>query len=677
MVSKKKTCLIIMLSGLLICNCVEGCSSKNTEQQTIDPEVTEISVPNLVDYCIDEEEKYLYLTQKGEMTVYRYTLEGEAAGEYPFTADEDLNDIREYLPGEEEEKETIRGLCLNENKIYGYREAKGTVLEYDIENGKERVCAVLENGLQVLTADAGEKTLMLSGFLENERVIFLVDTTLGEITRVPVDYPTAVASAGKDRYWINTYENHTYCFRLYDGIKKELSDACQSNFTYGLDDMVYDKQEEVMYGHMIGDQYVKFKPDTPQIAARYTAQNVMDSPSNIQYAQKHIYVKSVSEQMIYSFNPAAYVKENKPLKGYATSEMALADWGGYQIELEVISWEELALKMLAGDSDYDFVITTTDMAQTETLRNAMMYAAIPEDMVSEYFDKCYPCIREGALYNGDIWMLPLQIRVKGIVYSEENLEKYGIHMDEIHTMPQLGQAADILYRNGQRGKYELNPSISYLLQDYIRTEQEKNNETGGNISFDTEEFRELLAFVHSEYGVDAECWNSEFMNSSSEYLVDGEWTYEKYEAARQAVAQTVCMEEVDGSYWEYAKYDGTSELQVCAIPGLKGETAPQITADVLIVNPNAPNLDVALQYVSDMSRAYISVPDRFLSGDRSIYPQGKMYDDLFDMLQKGVMVFNLPDALFDSYYEYCLNGTLTEEEVIEELDRTVKMYMYE
>lgn len=114
----------------------------------------------------------------------------------------------------------------------------------------------------------------------------------------------------------------------------------------------------------------------------------------------------------------------------------------------------------------------------------------------------------------------------------------------------------------------------------------EEEQSGKEISFDTEEFRQILAFVKQKYRDGGDYLHSEFMNHSWDYAVLGN---ESPEEARRRKAQTVCLETVEGDAWDYAKYEGTTGVHVCGIPGIAGEATSQITADVLIINPNAPH----------------------------------------------------------------------------------------
>ncbi len=152
---------------------------------------------------------------------------------------------------------------------------KGYLIAYRLQDAG---CGYIrKDAMYVQKMAAGENTVMLFGYRGGETAASLIDKMSGEELTVPVENPAAVAVAEKDSYWINTCENGQYCFRLYDAGTGEISEAYDSNFTYGMSDISYDKSEGSLYGYLVMGQYVKFSPKDPKVAARYTAVNIEDA----------------------------------------------------------------------------------------------------------------------------------------------------------------------------------------------------------------------------------------------------------------------------------------------------------------------------------------------------------------------------------------------------------------
>lgn len=443
-------------------------------------------------------------------------------------------------------------------------------------------------------------------------------------------------------------------------------------------EMTYDKAAKLLYGRMYSLQYLCFDPKEPKNVSRFTAKQIYQSPVCFQFAGGQIYIQDLEKETVYYFDPEAYVIWNQPLKGYVTSELSVTEWAGYHIDLEVIDWEELALKVLAEDRDYDFVVLNTTMAETVALRNAMAYLPISEEIIANYWAECWPCVREGASYNGDIWMLPLEIYARGLIYSEQNLKKYGLSMETIKTMPELCEAAKVLHEGGEAGWYSLQPMQNHLLQEYLWQQEAEN------MNFDTPEFRAMMEFIREEYknnDYSPSYYRNSYININSfgmEYDSYSEFTFdEQLMLHYQKQAAKIYFDETgDYDAYSYTKYAGAEGLRVCMVPGMSGtEERAQINGIFLVLNPNSEHREELLQFVSDMSEVYIADSESWLSSNQERYAKDTVTQDVCSLYRNGKMVFGMPDNLFTAYYQYVMgSGALSADEVVKELNRVVNMY---
>ena len=674
-IDKKPRLYILLICALLLTGCGKT-DQGGTESRKAD--IGSISVSGLSESCVFPDGGYLFCTLKGSSSIYQYTTDGKKVAEFQVTADDAKEKVMEFAGEEPENAAALTGLCIRDDVVYCCRVLKGTLLSVNIKTGEEKICGEIKEIADVEKMAAGEHVLFILGRTEWERKLWTFDISSGELETIPVNNVVTFAYVREDTCWIELYDDEgEYCFQRYDAGTGTLSEKYAGNFTGELSDMVYAEAEGAIYGHLLADQYVRIDPQNPKVAARFSAQQLYAGDSCMQSVGDTLYVQDAGEEKIYSFPPAAFVVDNKPLKGYTTVLSDIPDWEGYNIELEVIPWDELALKVLAGDSDYDFVIMNTNMAETTAIRDAMAYAPIPEECIEKYWEQCYPFIREAATHEGDIWMVPLNLNARGLVYNENNLKQYGIRVDEITDMEGLCAAAKKLYEEGKTGEYGLLYPVENLLKEYIWKEQGEEK-----FSFDTEEFAALLDFMTGEYGVSAPFRNSSVAMYAWDYPAvenDGTLTVsELYEKQRKAYVERFYLEEVRGTNWDYEKYLGADGFHVCPVPGISGENpAVQVSADILIINPNAPDPEGVLKYVTDMSETYIANYRRHLSADQNIYPKDGYSRELFDLYARGNIVFGLPKGLFDIYYRYCEGTELNRETVVTELDRKVSMYFGE
>ncbi|MGN0431916.1 MAG: extracellular solute-binding protein [Lachnospiraceae bacterium] len=671
-----------LLSLFLSCILLVGCGAQEeTADKPKDKTISQMSVPGILENCIDAEAENLYYTMSGRSVIYQYTMDGTFMAEFAVTADEEQPAVMEILEEESGNAADLSGLCMYENMLYCFRFLKGSLMAVDTQTGESTLCVTIKDCMGMVKMAAGAQSLLILQFGLEGKELWVFHTDTGTLEKVPVKNPLMIAHAGENTYWIEVYdEEDGYLFQEYNAETGELSEKYRSNFTYELDAMSYSQEEGLLYGKLQGGQYVRLNPRKPEVAARFEAKRITDgSHICFQMAGGRLYVESCDEEMIYHWDPAAFITENQPLKGYVTSEYVISDWAGYNVELEVISWEELALKVLAEDKDYDFVIMSTDMAEAAAIRDAMAYAPIPKEYVETYWQECHPFIREAATYNGDIWMLPLQVYARGLIYHAENLAEYDIYMEDIKTIEDLCKAAQRLYDAGQEGRYELLFPAESLLQEYLwKVQQNTEDNSDKKVSFDTPEFCEILDFMAGEYGEGADFRDSTVQIYGWEYVIDedSDLTYEEqYEKERIRLAGRFCMEELGSYSWAYEKYAGAEGFRACPMPGMTaGDTTVQVSADILIINPNTSNLEETLNFVRDMSEAYIANQDRYLSANQEMYPQDVLTQDILGLYSQGRLVFRLPQELFTSYWYYCQGRESDRESVIKELNRTVSMY---
>lgn len=666
---------VLIMQGLFFTGCA---GAKEKEQEQKDKTISEISVPDLLEHCVDENGEYYYYTVSGQSVIYKCAMDGTPVAQFTVNADESEPDTQAFLGEQPPEAVNLSGLCVYGDTLYCYRMLKSTLLAVDTVTGESRVLTVFgTNGIAKMSAGETSVLILTSGYLSGELFVYHMDS--GVMEQVPADNPLMMAFAGGDTYWINLKDaDGVYCFQEYAADTGQFSEKYKSNFTYEMTELTYDKETGLLYGRMYSLQYLCFNPREPQNVSRFTAQEIYQSPACFQSAGGRIYVQDKERGKIYHFDPSAFVNQNKPLKGYVTSEFAITEWAGYNIDLKVISWEELALKVLAEDRDYDFVVMTTDMAEATAIREAMAYLPIPEDVIKSYWAECWPCVREGATHQDDIWMLPLELYARGLVYSEQNLAKYGLSIEKIKTMKELCEAAKLLHANGEAGWYGLQPLQNHLLQDYLWKVQKEEN-----TNFDTPEIREIMEFIREEYKnndysgthyrnsrIDLTIWGLKYDDTSS-------LTYaEQYDAALRQQAAKVYFEET-GSYStsDFMKYIGAEGIRVCKVPGMSGtEETVQVSGTFLILNPNSENKEELFEFVSAMSEIYIANPETYLSANAERYPEDIVVQDVCELYRNGEMVFGMPEDLFDSYYYYVTGADLNPDEVVKELNRVVNMY---
>lgn len=664
-----------------------GCGKAEEESREATAEVKEFTVENLLEFCVHPESGDLYCSLSGESVICHYDAEGKYVEQFPVTADED-RELRMFVLGRDGYEQELTGLCINGDTLYCYRMAKQTVIALDLATGESRVCMDTEN-ITVHKAETLENTILFYGILtagigasnDSTATLLLLDLDTGKCGELSVGgQPMGITKDEESgAYWIIGYEEGTGCFlQKYDPKEKVLSERYATGLQDIIEDIAYVPEEKAIYGYVLNTmEYVKMVPEDAQAISRFLVRPLQWGMPRMQVKGEKLYMQGGQEGTIYAFDPEGYLAKNKPLKGYVLQTADIDNWLGYNIDLEKISWEDLALKVLAGDADFDFVILSTDMPEVLAMRNAMTFQPIPEESIADYWENCQPLIREAAVWQGDIWMLPLNVRAEGIVYNEEKLAEYGIDMPGISTWDELHRLAEKLYEDGKENYYSVykpwSSDIQYYTEAMVRD---------SHIDYDTPEFRALMERTQEWEG--SGIWAS-YINIGNEpnmghpVVEEESLSWEEREEKRWTdFLSKVYFEQVrtDDS-WGFKKYEGRGDFRVCRVPR-RGEADDyvRVTADVLIINPRSANLEDALKFASDMASAYLENPATHLSARPELYGEDAYTKDILALYARGRLCFGYPDEIFEPYYDWLL-GEMDADAMIEELNRKVNMYLGE
>ena len=133
--------------------------------------------------------------------------------------------------------------------------------------------------------------------------------------------------------------------------------------------------------------------------------------------------------------------------------------------------------------------------------------------------------------------------------------------------------------------------------------------------------------------------------------------------------------------WNYRylmKALGASDrVGVTGVPKLAEKIGNVGTLTFLAVNPQAENLEAALDYISSFANYMMGQKDTFLLADESSYTDTPLVHGLYRLYANGVVRFAMDDSIFaDQYWAY-LSDELTLEEMIAESERRRKIYVGE
>ena len=141
------------------------------------------------------------------------------------------------------------------------------------------------------------------------------------------------------------------------------------------------------------------------------------------------------------------------------------------------------------------------------------------------------------------------------------------------------------------------------------------------------------------------------------------------------------MYEVGGYHEDFSDKSlrlGNSDIiGVTNIPRISEEIGNVGVLTFLAVNPQAENLEVTLDYISDFCKYMLTQKDTFLLADESTYTDIPFIKGVYEVYKEGALFFRMDSEVYaDAFWDY-LEGTMELEEMIEEIERKKEIYLGE
>lgn len=160
---------------------------------------------------------------------------------------------------------------------------------------------------------------------------------------------------------------------------------------------------------------------------------------------------------------------------------------GFSLIGKQLDPEEFALTVLSQEDDCDLFLFTSQEEFSYNVKNkGSFYPLNNIDGVEQYLNDCFPFIRDAMTdENGNIWALPISIRVDTLCYNENVSESCGLNFSG--SMVPDESISAILNAQSNELTYFVSPNLysNLLLRDYLSR----------NISFNTASFHELAGWI--------------------------------------------------------------------------------------------------------------------------------------------------------------------------------------
>ena len=128
--------------------------------------------------------------------------------------------------------------------------------------------------------------------------------------------------------------------------------------------------------------------------------------------------------------------------------------------------------------------------------------------------------------------------------------------------------------------------------------------------------------------------------------------------------------------FQYRAYD-INNIRACKLPSITDNHSNTATCYFICVNPASKNLETTLQYISSLCNYLLILDNTMMFSDREIYKDSSLIDDLYMIYSNGDIQFTYPNDVYINDLEKYLMGQLSLEDLIDESNRRLDIYLNE
>ena len=481
---------------------------------------------------------------------------------------------------------------------------------------------------------------------------------------LPVDFPMDIVETTKDTLLIYHYnEENGFGFLEFNPKEAILTEVGWRknqdsiiNLTQCKDGFLFEKDTGIYYG-------------TLNNVETRLSKNEIAFMGNFAYQRGFLFYMCL--EGIERIGVNDLIKNNTPIhlllhEGYSMPEMYDS---GYQVEKSILEPESYALKVLARDTDFDMYLLKSRESIAYNIKEKGVFYALNEVAgVQEYLDACFPYLKEVATNeNGDIWMIPVESVIFSLFYHKEYSTTRGVDLSKMDLFEFLTLVEEIETKESEKGSLTTYLMIENFLSQYVSVYD----------SFDTEIFRKYakqLRQIEEKAGK----LGAPLIIESVKPVVDTEnpnYTQEELEQIPNFLYEVVGYHSL---FWDVSKRLGISDIVgMTNIPRLSEEIGNVGMLTFLAVNPQAENLEVTLDYISDFCKYMMTQKDTFLLVDETLYTDTPIVKDRYQVYKEGEITFAMDlDVYWNDFWDY-IDGEMELEEMIEEIERKRKIYVGE
>lgn len=587
---------------------------------------------------------------------------------------------------------TCKCMLVREDKLYCVVNHSGygcpVLYEIDIKQWNVTEKAKLEGYSDIAFLEAvGEYMYVLGRYkkpfrmeYEDETAMTYANNRIGrvsladnqsELELMNVELPVAMYETDKETLMIYRYvEEVNFGFLEFDPQEVTLTEAGWKNKSGSINQLGGCDSGFVYSKFQMDGEFLYYGTPDGKEAQVYPEEVRLNRP--VEYQKGFVFFVNRIDGKVYRICVEEARQDNPPIQFLQMEYVQDFPYGcGFQMEKRVVTDQELALKVLAQDKDYDMFLMSSRSPSSDSVRkNGVFYPLNEVEGVEEYIEACFPYVSELARNeDGDIWMVPVMLAVPGIVYHKEYCAGQDVDFSSMDFEEML-----MFTRKARENNQSFADISFYVLKEELFGQYLSRYDT-----FDTELFRN---YAKTLKGIGGTTW---YMDSK----VMDELSYGG-DISPEVEAQTPWLTggELPEFYYFYNVYSDTldalqknagdrDELGMLGMPKLEAGMDNYGTLTFMAVNPESKNLSAVLDYISAFSKYMLSKKDSFLLEDRASYTDTPFTKEWYELYAGGSVYFGVDSEVFTGVFNEYLEDEIDLEAAIAEMERRRKLNLEE
>ncbi len=488
-------------------------------------------------------------------------------------------------------------------------------------------------------------------FSAGERIVYF-DLETKEAYQFGLDYPINMAPGEEGRLAVVGYlPSEGYCLMEYDPVKDEIQ--VKERLERFLFDAfaVCNQGKSLLYSYA-SNQFGLLMVDIGNLDLEVEVyEGAMMGDTMVTYSGGRVYCQNMASGHMIGFPLSAVRRDNRTIR-LITSSYSNAPYGcGYALDRIDLSWDQIVLKTLAQDEDYDLCIAGSQSSGSQVMKNSNSFYPLNDiPGIEEYLDRCFPYVREAATKeDGTIWMLPFLVFVDGMLVQEEKFLQDNIIFSDGVTCEKLALA---LHKASKEKRDLFSFSISRLASTLINQYLWHNGSvTDRSFLGYMENFKQIYQDLPQKT---VTVITEELLCHTINFGMSDRWGSEESEMQ--------WCENAGYTFYSFPKADGMQKDSLGCL--------------FLAVNPSSSRLTETLSYIADLIAYLNAQKDLWYFKDKNV-ESGSFAEQIYRVYQNGEIPFAVDSDVYLSNFWNVLSGTISIEDYTKDTERRLRMYLGE